>query len=152
MSKNVFLKIGIVVSWGLLLTACGSGLVIQNVDFSQPIETVMEADSQANVEDMRNGLVFNLSSVLDSEGINANDFAGTSVHMIRNHEGFYFLTAPGFQNVYVFSVGESEMKKENKIRVNGDRIANPAFNQRNPLVQLVDGSRTFNLTKDGIRN
>ncbi len=134
--------------FAVLLTACGSTMSIKNVDFSQPVETVLVADRDANVQDVRGGLSFNLSEVLESEGISKDAFMGTEVRIIRNHQGYYFLAAPGFKSVYVFETEESELKLLNKIRVASQGLQDPAFNQRTPYIQLIDGGTAVSLTKD----
>ena len=43
------------------------------------------------------------------------------------------------------------MKLENKIEISDSTgISNPAFNQRPPFVSLSYGTKSVNLTKDGI--
>lgn len=134
--------------FAVLLTACGSTMSIKNVDFSQPIETVLVADRDANVQDVRGGINFNLTEVLKSESISKDAFMGTEVRLIRNHQGYYFLTATGFNHVYVFETEENELKLLNKIRVTSQGLQNPAFNQRMPYIQLIDGDIAVSLTKD----
>ncbi|WP_114984115.1 hypothetical protein [Cyclonatronum proteinivorum] len=134
----------------LTLSACGGQMVIQNVNFAHPFEMVMEADAEANVSDTRSGLTFSMDKILEKENISRADFAGTSVHMIRNQDGLYFLTAPGFRHVFILESGEGELKEAETVRIPGERLQNPAFNQRAPFIQLVDGDRTFSLSATGL--
>lgn len=150
MIKNKLTQITLFAVLLMSLSACGSKMVIQNVDFAQPLEIVMEADAQANVSDVRSGLAFNLSAVLEKENITPSDFAGTAVRMIRNRDGFYFLTAPGFRHVFILESGERELREAELVRIPGERLQNPVFNQRSPLIQLVDGERTFSLNSSGL--
>ncbi len=135
-----------------VVTACGSSVKVTNVNFAQPVETVMTANSNGDVSDARSGLSFNIREVLDNEGISRSDFGGTSVRVIKNHNGYYFVTARGFRNVYVMEVRENELRAKEVIRISSERLTNPVLNQRDPNIQLVDGDRSWNLRKDGIRN
>lgn len=148
--KNKLTRYSLLALLLFAVSACGSKMVIQNVDFAHPLEIVMEADAQANVSDVRTGLAFNLSSILEKENISRSDFAGTAVRMIRNRDGYYFLTAPGFRHVFILESKTRELKEVEIVRIPGDRLQNPAFNQRSPLIQLVDGERSFNLTSSGL--
>ena len=151
MKSNIYIQILIAVSFAVLLSACSTRVAIENVDFAQPLETVVQADSDGQVFDVRSGVSFNVLSLLENEGLNASEFANTDIRMIRNHQGYYFVTAAGFRNVYVMKTRENELRSENIIRISADRMENPALNQRNPYIQLVYGNRSVNLSKNGIQ-
>lgn len=129
--------------------ACGPSLVLQGVDYAQPIESVLTPDSNAEVHDQRYAVKFNISPVLEEEGESSVD----QVRLIRNSAGYYFLTAAGFNNVYVFAPAESELELETKINITGDGLQQPAFNQRNGQIELVDIATgdTYNLDQNGLR-
>ncbi|MCH8485791.1 MAG: hypothetical protein LAT75_02930 [Candidatus Cyclonatronum sp.] len=149
MTKNL-INFSLLLLLLISVSACGSKLVIQNVDFANPIEMVMPADAQANVSDTRTGLSFNLNAILEKEGITPADFESTAVRMIRNTDGLFFLTAPGFRHVFILESGQRELKESQVVSIPGERLQNPAFNQRSPLIQLVDGDRSFNLSSSGL--
>jgi hypothetical protein len=144
------LKFIIIITLALLVGACGTRVVIKGVDFSQPIEMVIQSDESGQVTDQRTGLSFNISEMLKNEGISRADFAGNQIRMIRNHQGYYFATAAGFKNVYVLESRTKELRSVKVINISSERMGNPALNQRNPYIILVDGGRTYNLTRDGI--
>ena len=129
--------------------ACGPSLVLQGVDYAQPIESVLTPDSDAEVHDQRYAVKFNISPVLEEEGVSSVD----EVRLIRNSAGYYFLTAAGFSNVYVFTTDESELSLETKVEITEDGLQQPVFNQRDGQVELVDMSSgdTYNLDQNGIR-
>ena len=129
--------------------ACGPSLVLQGVDYAQPIESVLSPNSNAEVHDQRYAVQFNISPVLEEEGINSVD----QIRLIRNSAGYYFLTAAGFSNVYTFSPGESELALETTINITGNGLQQPAFNQRNGMIELVDMATgdTYNLDQNGLR-
>ena len=123
--------------------ACGPSLIIQNVDYSQPLESVLTPDDDAMVQDQRFAIKFSISSILEEEGISSVD----EVRLIRNREGYYFVTAAGFSNVYVLQPDDSELKLSKKIRISGDSLGQPAFNQRGDYIELIDNETgmTYNL-------
>ncbi len=151
MKSNIYIQILIAVSLAAFLSACSSRVAIENVDFAQPVETVAQADSEGQVADIRTGVSFNILPLLEKEGLTASDFSNTDVRMMRNHQGYYFVTAAGFRNVYVMEAQENKLRSENIIRISSDRLENPAFNQRNPYIQLIYGDRSVNLSKSGIQ-
>jgi hypothetical protein len=134
----------------LLLSACGSSVSIQNVDFAQPLEEQLRPNVQGEVIGERSGLSFNVQPMLENEGLTLDEFGGTPVNVIQNHQGYYFVTAAGFRNVYVMETKENELKSTEIIKVSDERLQNPALNQRNPFIQLVDEDMAVNLTKDGV--
>jgi len=129
-------------------SACGPSLVLQGVDYAQPIESVLSPDSNADVHDQRYAVKFNISPVLQEEGVSTVD----QIRLIRNSPGYYFLTAQGFNNVYVFSPEANELELESKINITDNGLQQPAFNQRNGTIELVDMSTgdTFNLDQNGL--
>ena len=72
------------------------------------------------------------------------------VRVIRNNEGYYFIAAKEFKNIYVFGSGNGSMVLENKILVTEEGLQNPVFNQRNTYVELIDGNSIYELTSKGI--
>ena len=128
--------------------SCGPSLVIQNVDYSQPLESVLTPDSENMVHDQRYAIKFSVSPILEAEGISSVN----EIHLIQNQEGYYFVTASGFQNVYVFEPGEGELELENTIEFAENPLGEPAFNQRDGYIELVDLSvnEIYRLNHEGI--
>ncbi len=136
----------------LLLTACSSSLVIKNVDFAQPIETVLTPNSKGVVNDVRDGLTFDAMPLQYAETKDTSSVTIPAIRMIRGHDGYYFITAKGFNNVYIMAPSNGTLKLHKKILITKEGLSSPAFNQRMPYVQLIDGSSaSYDLTKDGIK-
>ncbi len=128
--------------------SCGSSLVIENVDYSQPLESVLTPNSDNVVHDQRYAIKFSVSPILEVEGVESVN----EIRLIRNAAGFYFVTANGFENVYVFAPGQGELELEHTIEFLEDNLREPAFNQRKNYIELVDLSdgQTYRLDQEGI--
>lgn len=129
--------------------ACGPSLVLQGVDYAQPVESVLTPDDNAEVHDQRYAVKFSISPVLEEEEVSSVD----EIRLIRNSAGFYFLTAAGFNNVYVFEPEESELSLTTLIEITESGLQEPAFNQRDGQIELVDMGTgdTYNLDQNGLR-
>ncbi len=131
--------------------ACGPSLTLTGVDYSQPIESVMSPDQDGLVEDVRIGVSFNITPLnVKERGEDAS--LPSEVRLIRSRDGYYFVTAPGYSNVYVFESEESALELTEIINVSEAGLAQPAFNQRTNYIQLIDGDAEYRLTKDGLAN
>jgi len=118
------------------VAACGPSLVIHNVDYSQPIESVLSTDGENRIHDQRYGIQFSVTPILEEEGISSV----REIRLIRSNKGYYFLTASGFNHVYVLEPAESELKMKDKIHVSESGISQPALNQRGNYIEVVDRS------------
>lgn len=127
----------------LSASACGPSLILHNVDYSQPIESVLVPDSDLNIHDQRYAVKFSIAPLLAEENLTEIN----EIRMIRNRSGFYFVTASGFSNVYVFSPGESILELVEKVFITENGLSQPAFNQRESYIELIDrnSGETFNL-------
>jgi len=64
---------------------------------------------------------------------------GTNLRLMRDGQGYYFVTGPKFKNVYVFTPGASELNLKSKIEVSETGMKAPALNLRSPYIEVVDG-------------
>ncbi|MEX0661695.1 MAG: hypothetical protein WD381_05695 [Balneolaceae bacterium] len=149
MAKPKLITLSLCVALLFGAAACGPSLVIQDVDYTQPIESVLAPDSNSEVHDQRYAVKFNISPLLEEEGVSSVE----EVRLIRNSAGYYFVTASGFSNVYVFKTGESELDLQTIIEIPQGELAQPAFNQRDGNIELVDldSGETYSLNQDGLR-
>jgi len=144
-----YFKIFLTLVIATLLFACSS-LTLTPAEFSWPLESVLKIDNNGFVKEDRNSISFDTKALFLEETEDSLGYAGKTLHLIRNNEGYYFMTAVDFKNVYVFTVEESAFSLENKIQINETGLKNPAFNQRKPFIELLDDGITFKLSSEAI--
>lgn len=132
-----------------MFAAC-SVLTLQPANFSWPLESVLPVDDKGKISDDRYSVEVNTVGMFFEEFQDSLSYKGKDVRLIRDNMGFYYLTSGGFKNVYVFKTEEGTMVLENKIFISEFGLQNPAFNQRDPYIELVDGSYKMNLTYKGM--
>ncbi len=136
-----------------LLTIAGcSKLALKPTDFAWPVESVLKIDEQGNVIENRNSLVFNTKNIFFEETGDSLAYRNKNIRLIRDMSGYYYITSDNFKNVYVFENGEGKLTLEDKILITETGIQDPAFNQRQPFIELLAGDKKFLLTNDGISN
>jgi hypothetical protein len=143
------IRLFLVFSSFTLLVACTS-LLLEPAQFSWPIESVLKVDKDGFVKEERHSINFNTKALFFDETQDSLSYAGNTLHLIRNNEGFYFMTSNDFKNVYVFSVQKNAFILQNKILVKETGLINPAFNQRSSFIELLDDGKTYKLTSKGI--
>lgn len=136
-----------------ILVGCGSKMTIKRVNYSQPLETVLETSENGKVEALEYGLSFNIKPIQYKETNDTTSVTTEKVHLIRNSNGYYFLTASGYNNVYVLQPETGSLKLHKSIQITQDGLNQPAFNQRDPYIQLIDkkSEQTYRLTEKGIQ-
>ncbi len=146
MQTNLFLIVASI----LICSAC-STLTLESADFSWPIESVLPVDNAGSVNDRRYAIEFNAQPLFFEEHNDSSAFVGKEVRLIRDQQGYYYLTADEFKNVYVFQAEEGELILENKISISETGIVRPAFNQRGTHIELIDSNnKSLSLTHQGI--
>ena len=132
-----------------LFAAC-SALFLQPANFAWPIESVLPVDENGMVSDERYSLSFDTKALFYEEFNDSSSYNEKEIRILRDVNGFYFVTANKFNNVYVFKMNYGAMVLENKIFISEFGVENPALNQRVPYVELIDGDRSLYLTNTGI--
>jgi len=135
----------------ILITAACSVLTLQPANFSWPLESVLPVDGNGKVTDDRYSIEVNTVGLFFEEFQDSLSYKSKEIRMIRDNQGFYFLTSSNFKNVYVFKADEGKLVQENKIFISEFGLQTPAFNQRDPFIELVDGTYKMNLTHKGIQ-
>ena len=144
-----YFKIFLTLVIATLLFSCSS-LTLTPAEFSWPLESVLKIDNNGFVKEDRNSISFDTKALFLEETEDSLGYAGKTLHLIRNNEGFYFMTAVDFKNVYVFTVEENAFSLENKIQINETGLKDPAFNQRKPFIELLDDGITYKLSSEAI--
>lgn len=142
------LQLGSLLTFCVLFTGCGSSLVIQNVDYSQPVESVLTPDSNGDIHDQRFALRLSVNPLLEAEGM--DDVS--EIRLIKNRDGYYFITADGFSKVYVLEPGEGELIVFEEIEF-PEPMEQPAFNQRGSHIELIarNFGQTYNIDQNGVQ-
>lgn len=142
------------IPWLFVLFASCTSLVLKPADFSWPVESVLKADNDGNVNIARYSIEFNVKPLFFKETGDSAAYQNEPIRVIRNMKGFYFMAANNFKNVYVFNVKDGAFELEKTIEISKDTgIQSPAFNQRSPYIELVygvNGDQKVNLTEKGI--
>lgn len=130
--------------WSILVLAaltfigCKQSMMIQQVDYSQSIESVLTPDEDGMVTDAKHGLSFNIKPIQYSETQDTSAVTTSEIRYIRGEKGYYYVTAPNYRNVYVMQPGEGTLELKKKLNISENGIKNPALNQRGNHVQLVN--------------
>jgi len=150
MRQQAQILVGILVGISLMAAGCKQSMVINKVDYSQPIESVVSPNEEGMVVDQRYGLKFNIMPLQYAETQDTSSVTTTQVRFIRGQSGLYYLTAPTYQHVYVMAPEKNQLKFEKKYKLGQVGIAKPAFNQRGDFIQLVDRTtgQRYRLTPD----
>lgn len=145
----IYKKIFLIIIGAFVLASC-STLTLTPAEFGWPIEGVLKVDKNGFVKEDRSAIYFDTKALFLEETQDSLGYAGKTLRVIRNHEGYYFMTAIDFKNVYVFGVEKNSFTLENKIQLGEVGLKNPAFNQRKPYIELIDDGKTYKLTSEGI--
>jgi len=133
----------------IFLTGCSS-LTLSPADFSWPLESVLRVNQDGKVVEKRYSFTLNAKPLFTAEkGENAL-FLDEELHVIKNNAGYYFITAKSFSSVYVFHETDGALSLTNKITFE-QKLLNPAFNARQPYVELVNGDVNYLLDNNGIK-
>jgi len=131
-----------------------SSLTLAPVHYQWPVESVLSVDGKGNVEEARYFISFNVKPLLFEETKDSVHVEGVELRMIRDMDGYYFMTAAKFKNVYVFAPDEGKLKLEKKIPVSETGLTSPAFNAASrggAAIHLLNGKdKPILLTKSGI--
>ncbi len=132
-----------------VLSAC-TILTLHPANFAWPIESVLDINNEGMVLEERYSIEFNTSGLFFDEFQDSSAYIGNSIRIIRDQEGYYYITASKFKNVYVFRADEGSFVLHNKILISESGTDNPAFNQRIPYIELIDGDKKVKLSNKGI--
>lgn len=134
---------------GAFAAGCSS-LTLTDVDQGWPVEAVTKVGRDNRIADNRYALSARVTPLAIEEFQDSSALIGKDLRVLRNHQGYYFVTGQSFKNVYVFDGSGGAFSLSEKIEVSQAGLSNPALNQRTPYVELVDGSLKMLLDADGV--
>src|SRR5690606_14226579 len=111
-SSGVKMKLLRIILSGLavfILYSC-STLLLKPADFSWPIESVLKVEDDGHASVDRYTFSFNIKPLFYEEMEDSLAYLDREIRVIRNHQGYYFITANDFKNVYVFESSEGEFE------------------------------------------
>jgi len=134
----------------LIVVAACSTLTLKPADYSWPIENALKVDAKGFIEEQRYAFTLKVKPLFFEEFADSNNCSRKEIRIIRDKLGYVYITGKDFKNVYIFMVIEGGMKAENKVLVAEKGLASPAFNQKTPNIELIDGSEKFILNHKGV--
>lgn len=123
----------------LLFVAGCSQLTLEPADFAWPIETVLNIDDEGFVQENRYSISINVKELFIAETQDSSSYQDASIRIIRDTKGFYYITATTFKNVYLFNADNGKLVLEKVVFVTEFGLDLPAFNQRKPYIEVLDG-------------
>jgi hypothetical protein len=142
--------IKILLLFPFIITVACSTLTLKPTNFAWPVEEVLKINDDGRVTEDRYAIEFNTKGIFHEEFNDSSAYKNKELRILRNMNGCYFITSEQFKNVYVFKADDGALVLENKIQVSETGLKNPALNQREPYVELIDGTEKLLLTNDGI--
>ncbi len=130
-------------------TAC-SVLTLTPANFAWPIESVLKVNDEGEVSEERYSFSFDAKGIYYEEFQDSLAYLDRELRIIRDVQGYYFITGVKFKNVYVFRAYDGAMVLNNKILISESGVQNPVFNQRSPHIELIDSDKKLKLTHQGI--
>ncbi len=136
-------------SMTLALSGCAS-VTIKPVDFSWSFESVLTANSAGIVSGEPKTIAFDAGVLFRAETGNQDTAAGRTVRVIRDREGYYFVTSPGFKHVYVFCSSRGKLTLRKKVLIAAAGMEKPFFNRRERGIELGANGQVYLLNRKGI--
>ncbi|WP_138429630.1 hypothetical protein [Fodinibius saliphilus] len=153
MKSTIYSYVVSVVLSATLFMGCKPTMVIKKVDYSQSIESVLTPDENGLVKDVEHGLTFNIKPLQYAETQDSSKVTTKQIRYIRGQEGYYYITAPNYKNVYVMNPEKGKLTLKKKLSISENGIEKPALNQRASYVQLLNrtSGQSWKLLPDKIQ-
>jgi hypothetical protein len=132
------------------LAAPGCALTIRPVDFSWSYESVLAPDAAGIYRAEPKTIAFNAVEIFREEAGKPDAVADRPIRMIRDPGGYYYVTAAGFKNVYIFEAADGKLKLEKKVLIEANGMEKPFFNRRDGGIELVANGQSRLLDRKGI--
>jgi hypothetical protein len=140
----------IILAFSILFVSCTS-FKIENVTFGWNAEYFATPDDNGNFTVPKYSMTFNVLSILKEENIIEKPSA-IKFHIIRDDDGYIFLAADKFKNVWVFESSEKSLKLHAKLDLTEKQPLNdPKFNENKPNIKVfTQDKKEFVINKDGV--
>jgi hypothetical protein len=133
-----------------LLALPGCAATIKPVDFSWAYESVLKPDENGAYRAEPKTISFRPAELFREESGREDAVPDKPIRMIRDADGYYYVTAAGFKNVYVLRSAEGELVVKKKVLIDANGMDKPFFNRREGGIELAAGGQTYLLNKKGI--
>jgi len=133
----------------LALPGCAT-VTLKPADFSWSFESVVTADADGYVKAEPKTVAFDAKELFRAETKDPGAAAGKIVRIIRDVEGYYYVTSPGFRHVYIFSGAKGKLTLQKKVLIAEQGMEKPFFNRRDRGIELVANNQAYLLNKKGI--
>lgn len=149
---NVNRAIRVLLLASLLAFSGCTFLVLKPVDFSWLVESKLTTDANGSIKGDPRSFQCNLKELfLEEEGPGGlARLEKRTINVIRDRDGYYFMTSPGFKSVYVFKSSEGELSLTKKVLITESGMEAPYFNYRAAGIELNANGKEFLLNKSGI--
>jgi len=135
---------------GLVLMAGCSSVVLKPTDFSWSYESVMQSDSRGMIKGEPKTISCSVKSLFFAETQDSVNVAEKTIRVIRDRDGFYFMTSPGFKNVFIFKSDDGALKLHKQVLISESGLTAPAFNRRDNGIELASDGNLYLLNKNGL--
>jgi hypothetical protein len=133
----------------LALAGCAT-LTLKPVDYSWSFESVLTADAAGYVKAEPKTVAFNAEALFTAETGRPGAAGGKVVRIIRDRDGYYYVTSPGFKHVFIFEGDAGALALHKKVLIAEQGMEKPFFNRRDQGIELVANGQTHLLNKKGI--
>jgi len=145
------MKKAVVLSLVAILALSGCACVtLKPVDFSWSFESVLTTDANGVVRGEPKTIAFAAGELFRAETKHPDTVADKTVRIIRDEQGYYFITSPGFRHVYIFKSADGKLTLKKKVLIAENGMEKPFFNHRERGIELVANGQVYLLNKKGI--
>lgn len=137
---------------GLLTVSSCTFVVLKPVDYSWLVESKLTTDANGFIKGDPRSFQCNMKELfLEEEGpTGLTKLEKRTINIIRDRDGYYFMTSHGFKHVYVFESSEAELSLKKKVLITESGMETPYFNYRANGIELNANGKELLLNKSGI--
>lgn len=139
-----------VLTWFLAILVLPGCVTLKPVDFSWSYESVLTADTAGYAKGEPKTIAFPAGELFKAEMKDPGAAPGKTIRIIRDVDGFYFVTSPGFRHVYIFCGQNRKLTLKKKVLIAEQGMEKPFFNRRDGGIELVANGQAYLLNKKGI--